>query len=656
MSESVLQQGWVPVGQTQLAEYAATLRAQEGPGPRDYTTWQAVAARPSIRDLLPRLVVEHARLLHAADTLPLGGLCQGALLKEALRRYETLWLPLLAHCAARAALGGGGEGGGGAEGGERAWRALVPPLDVAFVWHLHRLRPSAYAKDVAAATRAALYAAAAAAAAAGGGAAAGAGGAASAAAAAPPDGNGHGHAEAAKADSSLITPAEVIARACTGATPGGIMFAPDPLQAFRFSDGGGGGCKTTGDGGAATGGDAEADDDQRRGAATARAWAALHGASGEPFWPPQPRPDGRTGAYSSAFSADLGAAAVRQPMLMRQLLRPAWRRGGFVRSAVSRYARWLLLLKRNPVAVSRPVAPLDVALAWRAHASCLALYAEDCAAILGAGKPLPVDCGAGEGAGDAGDAATLDRGEPGVWRLAWGECKGAWDAMYGSGGDGGGGGGWGSGAGMGGGGAAAEGGEASASASASLPAPFVVPGAAFASMDAALPGGLEARAQAHAAAWRDEGAEWRAGLHALYLDWLAAGTGAGAAAVARAAAAAASPSGPAAAAGSPAPRPPPKRKAGGGGGGLFACFACGAGDADDDGDGGRLPPPLPAGDARAALVAAGFCRWRGLPHATSHPYWREGGGGTDPVRMLADGGGSPPPGVEGPELDDDLSR
>ena len=152
MSESVLQQGWVPVGQTLLAEYAATLRAQEGPGPRDYTTWQAIASRPSVRDLLPTLVVEHARLLHAADTLPLGGLCQGALLKEALRRYETLWLPLLAHTAASAALAAGG-GERGAEAGERAWRALVPPLDVAFVWHLHRLKPSVYAQDVAAATR-----------------------------------------------------------------------------------------------------------------------------------------------------------------------------------------------------------------------------------------------------------------------------------------------------------------------------------------------------------------------------------------------------------------------------------------------------------------------------------------------------------------------
>jgi hypothetical protein len=62
-----------------------------------------------------------------------GGLCQGDVLTEALRRYEQLWLPLLA--AAKV---------------EGATATLVPPLDVAFVWHLHRLQPAAYAADTAA--------------------------------------------------------------------------------------------------------------------------------------------------------------------------------------------------------------------------------------------------------------------------------------------------------------------------------------------------------------------------------------------------------------------------------------------------------------------------------------------------------------------------
>lgn len=42
-----------------------------------------------------------------------------------------MWLPLL---SARRLAG-------------QDWQALVPPLDVAFVWHLHRLQPSLYAAD-----------------------------------------------------------------------------------------------------------------------------------------------------------------------------------------------------------------------------------------------------------------------------------------------------------------------------------------------------------------------------------------------------------------------------------------------------------------------------------------------------------------------------
>ena len=176
-------------------------------------------------------------------------------------------------------------------------------------------------------------------------------------------------------------------------------------------------------------------------------------------------------------------------------------------------------------------------------------------------------------------------------------------------------------------------------------APFVVPGAAFASMDAALPGGLEKRAAAHAVAWRDDGgSEWRAGLHALYLEWLATGSGPGVAAVARAAGPAAVPV--VAAAAKPKPR-----------GGLFACFACGAADADDDGGArdDRRAAAAGGGDALAARVAAGFAAFRGLPHSSVHPYWREAAW-VDATRVLADAGGAPMPGAEGAEVDDDLSR
>jgi hypothetical protein len=65
---------------------------------------------------------------------PLGGLCQGDVLKESLRRYEKLWLPLVAQQQAVA-------------GGPQGYSHLVPPLDIALLWHLHRLQPEVYAAD-----------------------------------------------------------------------------------------------------------------------------------------------------------------------------------------------------------------------------------------------------------------------------------------------------------------------------------------------------------------------------------------------------------------------------------------------------------------------------------------------------------------------------
>jgi hypothetical protein len=55
-------------------------------------------------------------------------------LKEALRRYEKLWMPLIAQQQAVA-------------GGLQGYNHLVPPLDIALLWHLHRLQPEAYAAD-----------------------------------------------------------------------------------------------------------------------------------------------------------------------------------------------------------------------------------------------------------------------------------------------------------------------------------------------------------------------------------------------------------------------------------------------------------------------------------------------------------------------------
>lgn len=66
----------------------------------------------------------HARTFHA------GGLYSGCWAREAARRYEQYWLPLLAATEDQAARD-----------------ALVPPLDVAYAWLVHRLSPLTYERD-----------------------------------------------------------------------------------------------------------------------------------------------------------------------------------------------------------------------------------------------------------------------------------------------------------------------------------------------------------------------------------------------------------------------------------------------------------------------------------------------------------------------------
>jgi hypothetical protein len=63
-----------------------------------------------------------AFIRRARTTAAAGGLYEGALLDEVIRRYECLWLPFLAR-----------------NGGKTS---CIPPLDVAYIWHVHRLDPN----------------------------------------------------------------------------------------------------------------------------------------------------------------------------------------------------------------------------------------------------------------------------------------------------------------------------------------------------------------------------------------------------------------------------------------------------------------------------------------------------------------------------------
>jgi hypothetical protein len=77
-------------------------------------------------ELAPLRLAEHKAFLRLVHSAPDGGdeLYIGRALPGAIERYLKCWLPLVAL-----------------EGS----RALVPPLDVAWVWHLHRLAPCRYA-------------------------------------------------------------------------------------------------------------------------------------------------------------------------------------------------------------------------------------------------------------------------------------------------------------------------------------------------------------------------------------------------------------------------------------------------------------------------------------------------------------------------------
>ena len=73
---------------------------------------------------------EHKAFLRLVHSAPGGGdeLYLGRTLPGAIERYLEFWLPLVAR-----------------EGGGEGVKRLIPPVDVAWVWHLHRLAPRRYA-------------------------------------------------------------------------------------------------------------------------------------------------------------------------------------------------------------------------------------------------------------------------------------------------------------------------------------------------------------------------------------------------------------------------------------------------------------------------------------------------------------------------------
>ena len=87
-------------------------------------------SEPVVASMAALRFAEHKAFLRLVHSAPGGGdeLYLGRALPGAIERYLEFWLPLVDR-----------EGGG--EGDKR----LIPPVDVAWVWHLHRLAPLRYA-------------------------------------------------------------------------------------------------------------------------------------------------------------------------------------------------------------------------------------------------------------------------------------------------------------------------------------------------------------------------------------------------------------------------------------------------------------------------------------------------------------------------------
>lgn len=88
--------------------------------------WEAAQALPISVDLVAA-ANEELRMLEEVDRLQC--LYEGPAVKRAIDRYERFWLPLLAR-----------------EGDENLL-PLIPPLDCAWIWHVHRLNPIRYSND-----------------------------------------------------------------------------------------------------------------------------------------------------------------------------------------------------------------------------------------------------------------------------------------------------------------------------------------------------------------------------------------------------------------------------------------------------------------------------------------------------------------------------
>ncbi|KXZ47768.1 hypothetical protein GPECTOR_33g650 [Gonium pectorale] len=356
-----------------------------------------------VLDSVPAELVEWSlllvRLLHAADTFPRGGLYGGHYAVQACLRYEGCWLPLLARAAAGAARKGKG----------KPPPPLVPPLDVALAWLLHRVtQPAAYASDCEQSVGVLLD---------------------------PPPGQAFRFA-GARAYTHNDTPLQRAAWASREAWDADYVFGSGNEEGARGGGGGGGG------GGSARGGVRSRGGGRSSGEAQGP-WFGSGPGDGNggggggggshkprsPFWPPAPpgsRWDlatqkapppptvaagggkgdvgalgggggggGGGGAALGGRSRLAGALCGRMSELcplLHSLLRPAYLDPDVLAQAVQRYCRFLMLQAMHPHVPCVPTT--DIALMWVAHMAVPAAYRDTCRRLLGAGASVAPSPGA----------------------------------------------------------------------------------------------------------------------------------------------------------------------------------------------------------------------------------------------------------------------
>lgn len=89
----------------------------------------AGSAQETITLDLVNLTLKHIMLCAAVDTWPKGGLYDSPYVTNAIKRYERLWLPMMAKAPAK------------------ELHKIVAPLDIAWIWHMHRMDPVKYRED-----------------------------------------------------------------------------------------------------------------------------------------------------------------------------------------------------------------------------------------------------------------------------------------------------------------------------------------------------------------------------------------------------------------------------------------------------------------------------------------------------------------------------